>query len=74
MARIQILELPRKTIDEEIPFAIIIDQNEMTRIENNAGETLRSIPRDAPEERLVGIAEKLGARAVIVFDGTVDIA
>ena len=74
MARIQILELPRKTIDEEIPFAIIIDQNEMTLIENVANGTLRSIPRDAPEERLVGIAEKLGARAVIVFDGTVDIA
>lgn len=62
MARIQILELPTEHHGDDMvtPFAIVIDQ----------------LPADADghvADDYSGLAEKLGARAVLAFEDTVEI-
>jgi hypothetical protein len=63
MARLQILELPEGTNDERPPFVLVIDQ---IPSDESAFEALR---RDLSDD----IAEEIGARAVLVFETTIDI-
>ncbi|KEF04617.1 MULTISPECIES: hypothetical protein [Streptomyces] len=63
MTRIQILELPtfyRESGDDETPFVVIIDQ---------AGPSLISVD----EASRLHLAEKIGARAVLVFEDSIEI-
>jgi hypothetical protein len=62
MARLQILELPEGTGDDRPPFALVIDQYEPPPYPDE--------PEPSPFD---GIAEKIGARAVLIFDDTIDI-
>lgn len=66
MARIQILELPmvHRGDDTETPFALIIDQ---------AGPSLVDETGLLREGLQQNLREQLGARAVLVFEETVDI-
>lgn len=63
MARLQILELPEGVGDDRPPFVLIVDEYDPPPypVDVNA---------PGPFE---GIAEKLGARAVLVFEETIDI-
>ncbi|MCX4605498.1 hypothetical protein OG402_34075 [Streptomyces anulatus] len=61
MARLQILELPEGTGDDRPPFILVVDQYE---------------PVEATPSRLFrhqDMAEQIGARAVLVFEETIDI-
>lgn len=62
MARIQILDLPEGAGDDRPPFALVIDQYEP--------EPYPDDPEPAPFD---SVAEKVGARTVLVFEETVDI-
>ena len=62
MTRLQILELPEGVNDERAPFVLVIDQYEP--------EPYPDVP---DRSQLEGLAEKIGARAVLVFDETIDI-
>ena len=76
MARLQILELPEGTGDDRPPFILVIDQ---ARVEDfypsvedkSAWQAFQE--RLATEDPLQHIAEKTGARAVLVFEGPIDI-
>ncbi|MFF9118268.1 hypothetical protein ACF09Y_22160 [Streptomyces massasporeus] len=64
MARLQILELPEGGGDDRPPFVLVVDQ----------------VPRDEPAFEALrrdleanGIVERTGARAVLVFEETIDI-
>lgn len=65
MARLQILELPEVFVGEasETPFVLIVDQYEPPPYPGDINEA-------APYD---GIAEKIGARAVLVFEDTIEI-
>lgn len=76
MARIQILELPEGAADERPPFALIIDQARVEDFYPDAED--KSVwqafqERVATEDPLQRIAEQVGARAVLVFEETIDI-
>ncbi|MGH3584749.1 MAG: hypothetical protein ACRDQ0_00335 [Pseudonocardia sp.] len=63
MARLQILELPEGTGDDRPPFILVIDEHK---------------PPAYPDDPVLPdpfdrIAEKIGARAVLVFEETIDI-
>jgi hypothetical protein len=61
MARLQILELPEGSGDGRPPFVLVVDQYK---------------PAEATPYQLIhhqDIAEKIGARAVLVFEETIDI-
>ena len=62
MARLQILELPEGSGDDRPPFILVIDQYEPPPYPDE--------PEPSPFE---GIAERTGARAVLVFEDTIDI-
>ncbi|GGU62790.1 hypothetical protein [Streptomyces lavendofoliae] len=66
MARIQILELPEGPDDDRPPFVLVIDQYQPQRY---------IIGPDQPEpiDEFEGIAQKIGARAVLVFADQIDI-
>lgn len=64
MARLQILELPEGTSDDRPPFVLIVDQ---VPTDEAGFEALR---RDLADGNL---ADKIGARAVLVFEETIDI-
>ena len=77
MARLQILELPTEHVGDDMttPFILVIDQ-----ASENIAETLN--PGDeagssyaAAIQRLTSLplAEQIGARAVLVFEDTIDI-
>ncbi|MGY1439518.1 hypothetical protein [Streptomyces reniochalinae] len=67
MARIQILELPEGADDKRPPFVLVVDEFEPQRYIPAAGmEPQRNDPFE-------GVAEKIGARAVLVFEETVEI-
>lgn len=68
MARLQILELPKGDGDERPPFILVVDEYEPTRYVLGIGED-ESIPVNPFE----GVAERIGARQVLVFEETVDI-
>lgn len=62
MARLQILELPEGGGDERPPFVLVIDQYEPP-----------PYPGEPEQSPLDGVAEKIGARAVLAFEDTIDI-
>lgn len=64
MARLQILELPEGTGDDRPPFVLVIDQ---VPTGEPAFDALR---RDLEDN---DIAERIGARGVLVFEETIDI-
>jgi hypothetical protein len=69
MPRIQILELPtiyREHGDDETPFVLVIDQCEPQHDILGADQE----PAPSPWE---GLAERVGARAILVFEDTVEI-
>jgi len=69
MARIQILELPeveRADGTYETPFALVVDDLPLDRVARK-GEL------DPRNEQWQSLAERVGARAVLVFTETVDI-
>jgi hypothetical protein len=63
MARLQILELPEGSGDDRPPFILVVDQYEPPPYPADVNDPG---PFDA-------VAEKIGARAVLVFEGTIDI-
>jgi hypothetical protein len=65
MARLQILQLPEGAGDERPPFVLVVDQ---VPTDEDGFDALR---RDlgSPEDLL----ERIGARAVLVFEESVDI-
>jgi len=65
MARLQILELPEGVGDERPPFVLVVDQYVPQRYVLSGGQE--------PREPFEGVAEKIGARAVLVVAETVDI-
>lgn len=60
MARLQILELPEGSGDERPPFVLVVDQ-----VDADAAEAITNA-------RLT-TAELIGARAILVFEDTMDI-
>lgn len=66
MARLQILELPEGAGDARPPFVLVVDQYVPQRY---------IIGPDQPEpiDQFQGIAEQIGARAVLVFEEKIDI-
>ncbi|MFI8439943.1 hypothetical protein ACIGKG_04905 [Streptomyces rochei] len=67
MARLQILELPEGSGDERPPFILVVDQYVPRRYVQGIGQTAE------PVDEFTGIAEQIGARAVLVFEETIDI-
>ncbi|MFI2081435.1 hypothetical protein ACH43Y_13945 [Streptomyces rubiginosohelvolus] len=65
MARLQILELPEGTGDDRPPFILVIDE---VAFDNPVYERFV-----ADEELATGLASRVGARAVLVFEDTIDI-
>ena len=66
MARLQILELPEGSNDDRPPFVLVIDQYTPRRY-------ITGLDQPEPVSEFDGIAEKIGARAVLVFEEAVDI-
>ncbi|WP_217235455.1 hypothetical protein [Streptomyces sp. AC555_RSS877] len=66
MARIQILELPteHRGDDTITPFALVIDRAESSLMDPE-GPTLKAMQSN--------LAERLGARAVLIFEETIEI-
>ena len=60
MARLQILELPEGSSDDRPPFVLIVDQ-----VDGDAAEAIANAG--------LTTAELIGARAVLVFEETIDI-
>ncbi|MFC8986024.1 hypothetical protein [Streptomyces sp. NPDC057115] len=67
MARLQILELPEGTGDDRPPFILVVDQYVARRYVVGVGQS------EQPIDEFDGIAEKIGARAVLAFEDTIDI-
>ncbi|MFJ9985290.1 hypothetical protein ACIQUD_14880 [Streptomyces globisporus] len=65
MARLQILELPEGASDDRPPFILVIDQ---VAFGNPVYERFV-----ADEELATGLAKRVGAQAVLVFEDTIDI-
>ncbi|WP_327162097.1 hypothetical protein [Streptomyces zaomyceticus] len=67
MARLQILELPEGVDDERAPFVLVVDEHVPQRyITAGGAQFTRRDPFD-------GLAEKIGARAVVVFEESIEI-
>lgn len=66
MARLQILELPEGASDDRPPFVLVVDQYEPQRY-------ILGFDQPEPVDQFAGIAEQIGARAVLVFEETIDI-
>ncbi|OUD04687.1 hypothetical protein [Streptomyces swartbergensis] len=66
MARLQILELPEGSGDDRPPFVLVVDQYEPQRY-------ILGADQPEPVDQFEGIAEQIGARAVLVFEDTIDI-
>lgn len=67
MARLQILELPEGANDDRPPFVLVVDEYEPRRYIMGLDQTQQ------PIDEFDGIAEKIGARGVLVFADTVQI-
>ncbi|WP_406227331.1 hypothetical protein [Streptomyces anthocyanicus] len=75
MARLQILELPEGSSDDRPPFVPVVDQaSEDIAKALNPAES-EDVSYATAIKRLTGlsIAEQIGARAVLVFEETIDI-
>jgi hypothetical protein len=68
MARLQILELPEGSGDDRPPFVLVVDQYEPQRYVLGPDQS-----QPEPVDLFAGIAEKIGARAVLVFEEKIDI-
>ncbi|MFE3122346.1 hypothetical protein ACFXHD_02880 [Streptomyces hydrogenans] len=66
MPRLQILELPEGPDDDRPPFALVIDQVDMTLANALANVTTDGAP-------FADMATRLGARTVLVFGETIEI-
>jgi hypothetical protein len=66
MARLQILELPTGADDDRPPFVLVIDQYEGVDVTPGITQESRLL-------RYKDMAEAIGARAVLVFEETIDI-
>lgn len=66
MARLQILELPTGDSDERPPFVLVIDQYVPRRY-------VLGPDQPEPVSELDGVAEKIGACAVLAFAETIEI-
>lgn len=69
MARIQILELPtvyQENGTDETPFVLIIDEYEPAQYILGVDQGPSPSPWD-------GVAERIGARAILAFEETIDI-
>jgi hypothetical protein len=66
MARLQILELPEGSGDDRPPFVLVVDEYEPQRY-------ILGADQPEPVDQFERIAEKIGARAVLVFEETIDI-
>jgi hypothetical protein len=64
---LQILELPEGTGDDRPPFVLVVDQHQPLRYIQGIGEEPQVV------DEFVGVAEQIGARAVLVFAETVEI-
>lgn len=76
MARLQILELPEGAGDDRPPFVLVIDQARIEDFHPSAeGKSSWQIFQDrvAAEDPTQRIAEQIGARAVLVFEETIEI-
>ncbi|WP_275558501.1 hypothetical protein [Streptomyces sp. 5-6(2022)] len=77
MARIQILELPTEHHGDDMvtPFVLVIDQASEATSNALDPEPDGLGPHDTVIQRLaaVSVAERIGARAVLVFEETIDI-
>ncbi|MFD7465153.1 hypothetical protein [Streptomyces tendae] len=77
MARLQILELPEGSGDDRPPFLLVVDQagEDISKALNLNPSTDEVVPYDTVVQRLTGLslAEQIGARAVLVFEDTIDI-
>ncbi|MFE0470489.1 hypothetical protein ACFW2V_02585 [Streptomyces sp. NPDC058947] len=65
MARLQILELPEGSNDERPPFILVVDQVPTSEAGFDALRRDLGTPGD--------LLERIGARAVLVFEDTIDI-
>ncbi|MFD7861856.1 hypothetical protein [Streptomyces sp. NPDC059783] len=66
MARLQILELPEGTGDDRPPFVLVVDECEPQR-------HILGLDQPDPIDPFDRMAEKIGARAVLVFAETIEI-
>ncbi|MEU1071923.1 MULTISPECIES: hypothetical protein [unclassified Streptomyces] len=66
MARLQILELPDGADDDRPPFVLVIDEYIPQRY-------VLGPDNESPRDEFAGLAEKIGARAVLAFEETIDI-
>ncbi|NED75391.1 hypothetical protein G3I51_24315 [Streptomyces sp. SID9944] len=66
MARLQILELPAGSNDDQPPFLLVIDEYVARRY-------ITGLDQPEPVSEFDGVAEKTGARALLVFEDTIDI-
>ncbi|MET8694702.1 hypothetical protein ABZV65_19415 [Streptomyces bauhiniae] len=76
MARLQILQLPEGPGDDRPPFALVIDQARLTDFyPSTEGKSVLQVAQErlSTEDPLDGMADRLGARAVLVFEDTISI-
>lgn len=76
MARLQILELPEGADDDRPPFVLVIDEARAEDFYPSAeGKSTWQIfqERTSTEDPTQRIATQIGARAVLVFEDTIDI-
>ena len=67
MARLQILELPEGSGDDRPPFVLVVDQYHPRRYISGLDQEPQQV------DEFDGVAQLIGARAVLVFEETVDI-
>jgi hypothetical protein len=70
MARLQILELPEGSGDDQPPFVLVIDQADEATVESLHRQATGHVDDPAMYNP---IADQIGARAVLVFEETIDI-
>lgn len=75
MARLQILELPEGSGDDRPPFVLVIDQASEDIAKTLYPQADEGASYAAAVQRLtsLSLAEQIGARAILVFEETVDI-
>lgn len=75
MARLQILELPEGSDDDRPPFILVVDQASEDIAKSLAPTGYEEASYATVMQRLTGLslAEQIGARAILVFEETVDI-
>jgi hypothetical protein len=67
MARLQILELPEGADDDRPPFVLVIDEYVPQRYITAGGSEFKA------HDPFEGVAKKIGARGVLIFDEPIEI-